>query len=210
MRIRLVLAAGLAAAVIGNLASLLHAPSVVVATHEAPVTTQLALASENERTCQAGETLPADTSAIALTLEAVTGPLVNVEVLAGRQLITSGTRGTAWYGTEVTVPVKPLRHAYSHVRVCFLLHDLTGVVPIRGEYTTPKLAARSSEATLPGRVRISYLSKANSSWLAQAGSVITHMGFGRAASGSWIVFPIVLLMVAAIALGCRLILRELP
>jgi hypothetical protein len=209
VRIKLVLAAGLVAAVIGNFASLLHAPRLVVATNGVQAMTKLTLASDGERICQAGETLPSGTSAIDLTLEAVTGPLVNVEVLAGRALITSGTRGTAWYGTEVTVPVKPLRHGYSHATVCFRLHDLTGVVPVRGQNTAPKLAATASASTLPGRFGVSYLRNGNSSWLAQAGSVITHVGFGRAASGSWIVFPIVALMLAAIAFGCYLIVREL-
>lgn len=208
MRIKIVLAGGLALTAIGIFVALLHSPTTVATTNGVARTVNLGLVEERERICQAGETLPADISAIQLPLVAVTGPQIDVEVLAGNRVITRGSRGTAWYGTAVTVPLIPLRRAHAHVTVCLEPRFITGLLFIHGSYTSPTLAARS-EHVLPGRLSISYLRPAHASWLRQAGAVIRHMGLGRAASGTWIVFPIALLMVGAIALGCRLILREL-
>jgi hypothetical protein len=208
MRIKLVLAGGLALTAIGIFVALLHSPTTVAATNGVARTVNLGPVEEHERICQAGETLPADISAIQLPLAAVTGPQVDVEVLAGARVITRGTRGTAWYGSAVDVPLTPLHRASVHVTVCLQLRFITGLVFAHGSYTSPTIAARGQQA-LAGRLSISYLRPARASWLAQASAVIDHLGLGRAPSGTWIVFPIVLLMAFAIALGCRLILQEL-
>jgi hypothetical protein len=209
MRIKMVLAGGLALSAIAISVALLHSPTTVAATNGVAPTSRLGPVQEHMRTCQGGETLPAGISAIQLPLLAVTGPQVNVEVLSGAHVITRGARATAWYGTAVRVPLRPLRRAYPHVTVCFELRFLTGLVLAHGEVTSSTGAARAGQRALPGRLSISYLRPAHASWWMQAGAVIQHMGLGRAASGTWIVVPLILLMALAIALGCRLIVREL-
>jgi len=72
------------------------------------------------------------------------------------------------------------------------------------------VAARSRQGkALPGRFRIEYLRAASSSWWSQALTVARRMGLGRSPGGTWIVAPMIALMVAAIAVASRLILREL-
>ena len=209
MRIKIVLATGLALTAIAVLVVLLHSPSTVAATNGIQPRTLLAVATQETSACQADETLPAGTSAVRVALGAVTGPQVAVEAFEGSRVITRGTQGTAWYGSAVTVPVKPVRRAFRHVRVCFQLNFLSGYVVMHGAHTSPAAAATANGTSLPGRVAISYLRPARESWWAQAATVIRHMGLGRAASGTWIVLPIAALAACAIALGSWVLVREL-
>jgi hypothetical protein len=209
VRIKVVLAAGLALVAIAVFLVLLHSPATVAASNGVAPATVLGTTTADAGACQSGEALPAHTSAIRLQIEATTGPRVAVEVFAGARPITRGTQGTAWYGSVVTVPVAPLGRAVAHTTVCFRLSDLTGLVALSGASSSPATAAVDNGKPLPGRLRIEYLRPSRESWWSRAGSVIAHMGLGRAASGSWIVLPIVLLGAGAIALASWTLVREL-
>jgi hypothetical protein len=209
VRIKIVLVGGLVLTAIAALAVLQHAPLTVAATNGVVPEIALSSPSEDVSACQRNEALPRGTSAIRLGLEATTGPRVAVTVLAGSRVLTSGTQGTSWFGSEVTIPVRPVDRALSHVTVCFHISLLTGIVTLGGVRTDPSLAATVDGRTLPGRFRIVYLRPSGRSWWSLAGLVIQHMGLGRAASGSWIAIPIAALMVVAIALGSLLVVREL-
>ena len=209
MRIKIVVATGLALTAIAVFATLLHAPEIVAATNGVASSTEVAGTEEAMGVCQRGETLASGTSAIRLQIEATTGPRVDVEVLEGTRIVTRGTLGTGWYGSAATVPVRPLEHTVQHARVCFQLSDLTGLVVMQGGDTKRAIAATTGGKPLPGRLRIAYLTPSHSSWWSLAGTVVHHLGLGRAASGTWIVFPIAALASAAIALGSWLLVREL-
>jgi hypothetical protein len=209
VRIKIVLATGLALIAIAVLGVLAHSPETVAATNGVLPTSALGSTTNNAGACQGGEALPAGTTAIRLQIEATTGPRVAVGVFEGTHLITRGTEGTGWYGAVVTVPVGPVDHAYPHTTVCFQISYLTGLVVLYGAPTAPTVAAIANGKHLPGRIRIVYLRPARKSWWSLAGGVIEHMGLGRAASGTWIVFPIVALAAAAIALGSWSLTREL-
>jgi hypothetical protein len=209
VRIKIVLATGLALVALAVLLVLAHSPATVVASNGVASATVLGTTTGDARACQAGEALPAHTSAIRLQIEATTGPRVAVAVFAGTNLITRGTQGTGWYGSVVTVPVAPVGRAFAHTTVCFGLSDLTGLVALSGASTSPAIAATAGGKPLSGRLRIEYLRPSGKSWWSRAGSVIAHMGLGRAASGSWIVLPILLLGAGAIALASWTLVREL-
>jgi hypothetical protein len=209
VRIKIVLATGLALIAIAVFVALLHSPRTVAATNGVPLAGPVAATRGNVGICQRGEKLLAGTSAIRLQVEATTGPRVVVGVIAGGRLVTQGTVGTAWYGSAVTVPVQPLARTLANVTVCLQLSYLSGQVVAFGASTKPTFAATSEGRPLPGRLRIEYLQSANRSWWSLAGATIEHMGLGRAASGTWIVFPILLFALAAIAVGSRTLVREL-
>jgi hypothetical protein len=208
-RIKAALAAGLTLIAIAAIATLSHAPSTVAATNGIPRTASLSRRVSVASGCQSDETLPRDTSAVRLGLAAVIGPRVTVKVLAGSHVITRGTAGTGWYGSAVTVPVRPVHGAFSHVTVCFGLSFKTGEVTVIGAPTSRAVAAVADGETLRGRMRVEYLHPGSRSWWSMAVSVIQHMGLGRAASGTWIVLPIAALVTASIALASWLVVREL-
>ena len=209
MRIKIVLATGLSLTAIAVFIALLHSPSTVALTNGVQPSTLLVAATGDAGACQRGETLPARTSAIRLQIEATTGPRVSVEVLQDGRIVTQGTKGTAWYGSTVTIPVRSFDRTLTHTTVCLQLSALSGEVALYGATTKRTIAATANGRPLPGRLRIAYLRSAHQSWWSLAGSVIQHMGLGRPASGTWIVLPIAALAAAAIAVGSWILTREL-
>lgn len=160
--------------------------------------------------CQAGEVLPAGTSAIRLTLSSDAGPRVRVSVLSGSHVITSGTAASGWTSGAVTVPVRPVARAASNVRICFGLGPTREQVAIVGSPTSRVVAAIASQGrALPGRIRIEYLRAGDSSWWSLASSVARRMGLGRAPAGAWIALLPLALMGIVVLTTSRLILREL-
>jgi hypothetical protein len=209
VRIKIVLASGLALISGAVLATLLHSPSTVASTNGVQPSTQLMSARSDVGACQAHETVPGATTAIRLQIVATTGPLVSVEVLHRGNVVTHGTMGAAWYGGVVTVPIHAVGRAVSNATICFQLRGLSGEVEAIGTSTSAAIAARSAGKPLPGRVTIAYLRPESRSWLSLAGSTVQHMQLGRAASGPWIVVAIAVLATAAIAVGAWTVNREL-
>jgi hypothetical protein len=210
--VRIVLVAGLTLVAIAIVLTLLQAPMSVAGTNKMPGKQEEPIAStEGSATyCQAGETLPHGSSALRIWLDAASGPRVSVVVSSGGHPITSGERGSDWIGGSVTIPVKPLSRTVSGVTVCvsFRLQDETVIA--QGNAAPAAIAAHDGRKALGGRIWIEYLRPGTRSWASLAPEVMRHMGFGRAAAGTWIVYLALLLLAAVAALASRLVLRELP
>jgi hypothetical protein len=206
MRIRIVLAVGFTLTALAVLIVLQHSPLSAVTSNGAQAVARLGVIQKAGELCHSGEALPRDISAIRLSFGATTGPRIFLTVSSGGRVVTAGTVGSAWYGSAVTVPVRPLSRAYSDVTICAHFGALAGDVGVLGE-PSGTLSGRSR--SIPGQVRVVYLRPDGKSWWSLAGSVIDHMALGRAASGTWIVFPIVALITAAIGLASLVLVREL-
>jgi hypothetical protein len=208
-RVKIALAAGLTLIAVAIGVTLSRAP-LGVAGMNLVLNEKLTSTNRASSACQSNEVLPRGTSAIRIALSAFIGPRVTVKALSGKRVITHGARGSGWTGGVVTIPVRSVHAAISHIRICFAI-ALAGdeTVTAYGEPATPTLAARSREGRpLPGRVRIEYL-RPRRSWWSIAASVARRMGLGHAWSGTWIVFLAIALLTAVAALTSRLILREL-
>jgi hypothetical protein len=208
VRIRITLAIGLTLTTAAVVVVLQRSPLTAAASNGIQVTSHLGAVNGAGAYCQPDEELPAHISAIRLSLGATTGPRIVVTVLSGKRLITSGAVASGWYGSAVTVPVRLLPQAHSPVTICTRFHALNGIVGVLGEAAGPTVAGR--DGFLPGRLSIVYLRPGDRSWWSLAGSVIDNMALGRAASGRWVVFAIVALIVTAIALASLALTRELP
>ncbi len=159
--------------------------------------------------CQGGETLPAGASAIRISLGATAGPRVAVAVRGpdGR-LLARGVSGQGWLADVVTVPVAPLARTVRGATVCFGFGGADERISFFGVRTPAATAARSGGRALPGRVAIEYVRAGSSSWWSLASSVARRMGLGRAWAGTWVALFVGLLMVAVIAAGSWLVIRE--
>jgi hypothetical protein len=185
------------------------APSVVAGTNAAGLEARFADTEGPGRICQPGETLPRETSAIRLSLEAAIGPRVTLEAFAGGRLITSGTRGSGWTAGSVTIPVRPLPDRVSQVTLCVAIARSRVHVAALGAPAGPATAAHSSEgAVLKGRLRSEYLRAGRASWWSLGLAVARRMGLGRTLSGTGIALLVLALMLAIALLAARLILRE--
>jgi hypothetical protein len=208
-RATVTLAAGLALTLIAIGVTLSSSPLVVAQTNGTPAGESIVEATNYAEACQADEVLPAGISAIRLTLVSAVGPRVSVTALAGTHVLTSGVAGSGWTSGAVTVPVRPLARAVSHVRICFGLGPTVENVLIGGSKTSPAVAARSEGKPLPGRITIEYMRAGRSSWWSLASTVARHIGLGRAPSGTWIALLMLALMGAAVATASWLVVREL-
>jgi hypothetical protein len=173
--------------------------------------------------CQANEVLPAGVSAVRLSIWAFFGSRVRVLLYHGTQLLTEGRRGAEWTSDSVTVPVRPVQHAISDVRLCLVLGPNSELLYLLGSKTPPRDAAVYSEGgartaavpasdavSLSGRVNVEYLAAGRGSWWSRALSVARRMGLGRVYSGTWIALLVAALMTAVGVLAVRLTWRELP
>jgi hypothetical protein len=208
-RVSLALGAGLALLTIAIGLTLTRSPPLLAGTNSIPAATRVATTTRSAGACQANEVLPADTSAIRLSLEASLGPRVTVKALSGKRVLTHGERPAGWTGLGVTVPVKRVPQSTSGVKICFAFAVENELVSIFGQRTPATVAATYPEGTLPGRMRIEYLRPGRSSWWSLALSVSRRMGLGRAWAGTWIVLLVLALMVTAATLASWLVLRDL-
>jgi hypothetical protein len=160
--------------------------------------------------CQTGETLPADVSGIRVSIWAFFGTSVHVAVYSGSHVLTEGSRGPDWTGSTVTVPVTPLHHAVSPVKVCFRVGPDSEILYFLGAQASPAEATIGTAGQqLAGRMDFEYLAAGQGSWWSRIGQVANHMGLGHALTGVWVVLLVLALMAATGVLAVRLVLREL-
>jgi hypothetical protein len=177
--------------------------------------------------CQTGETLPGGVSAIRVSLWGFFGAHVHLFLYQGSRLLAQGSRTADWTGSSVTVPVAPLSHSVSGVRVCVAVGPNSEPLNLLGTETsqqqsaialfTKTLVSHTALASVPagdgvpagGRLAIEYVRPAQGSWWSRILTVARHMGLGRAYSGTWIALLVFALMAGAFALAVRLTLREL-
>jgi hypothetical protein len=160
--------------------------------------------------CQPNEVLPAGVTGIRMSLEAYFGTKVSLRVLSGSQILTKGRRGPDWTSRTVTVPVAPLSHSVSHVKLCVEVGPTSEAIFFAGRRTPTQESARSTAGEpLGGRIGVEYLAAGQSSWWSLILTVARHMGLGHALSGTWVVLLIAALMAAVGLLAAGLTLREL-
>jgi hypothetical protein len=206
---RVALAAGLALLAVALVIVLSGSPQVLAGTNGIePLGNVLASVPGGGSACQAGETLPAGSSAIRLSLGATAGPRVAVAVRSNGEVVAHGVSAPGWLGDVVTIPVEPLGRAVRDATVCFAFAGAYERVSFFGARTPARGAARSGKGLLPGRVAVEYVRSGRSSWWSLALSVARRMGLGRARAGTWIALFVGALMAAAIAAASWSLIRE--
>jgi hypothetical protein len=192
--VQIALVAGLTLVVIAIGVTLSRAPLSVAGTNSIPAHPPVGETRGNEQSCQQGGAVPQGTSVIGVSLSANVGPKVSLRVLFGSRVLTQGERSAGWGEDEtVSVPVGG--------------RTVDRILSIKG---TPTRAAAPKALGLRGvLLRIEYLRPGHKSWWSLASSVVHHMGFGHAPGGAWIVYLLLALMLAVVALASGLALREL-
>jgi Predicted membrane protein (DUF2142) len=166
-------------------------PPTVAGRHPIPTRNLAALASGRRSTCQNGGTIPRHTSAIRLPFSGNFGPRVSISVSSGDQRLISAEQAAGWGPAQALVV--PLDD------------DVPGPIPRAVICVTlgPPVGTFQINSTKSG-THLEYLRPGARSWLSRASSVAYHMGLGRAASGVWVVFLVLALMIGIVALVARL------
>lgn len=195
------LTVGLALTALAIVLVMSRSPLEVAGTNSAPANGIVEYVQGGSSRCQISGTVPRDTSAIRISVTANVGPQVTLKVLSGPLVITSGRRVAGWGVQEsVTVPVKRVLRTIPNAEICMAFGPSVRPIIIHG--------AAMPAATVV-TFRVEYLRPGPVSWWSLASTVARHMGFGHAASGTWIVFALLVVMLAVAVLASRLILREL-
>jgi len=208
VRVAIALAAGLLTIAVGVALTLARRPLVLVAENLPQTHHTLIMARHSAGACQAGEVLPAGTSAVRLGLTTDIGSRVGVKVLADSRVIAEGTQRPGWRGASVTVALPPRPRTLAPVTVCFALTDLNSAIRMLGLATGAHVAARAEGKALPGRMHVEYLRPGPRSWWSMLSSVSWRLGLGRAASGTWYALLLLTLVVALVVLSSWAVLRE--
>ena len=165
--------------------------------------------------CQTNEVLPAGVSAMRVWLGVEYGSRIRVTASAHSRLLTDGERGPDWTSRSVMVPVTPLSHSASHVKLCFILGPGSEpIYPIGAEVPPPEMAVvdlGSSHVGRPlgGRVGVEYLAAGDGSWWTRVEEVARHIGIGHALAGTWVALLVATLVAVLATLAVWLTLREL-
>jgi hypothetical protein len=209
-RVKIALTTGLTLLAIAIGLTLLHSPMSVARTNGISGEAVIAMTRDSASACQGKEVLPAETSAIRLTLVAEIGPKITVAALFGKHALTHGARGAGWTGGTVTIPVKRVSHTTSNVDICFALGPAVEDVRILGQNASGAAALSAPEGQrLAGRMRVEYLRQGHASWSSLLPSIARRMGLGHAWGGTWIVLVLLAAMASGTTLASWLIIREL-
>jgi hypothetical protein len=167
--------------------------------------------SAGQEACQEQEPLPADTSAVQVTIgtRGLPGPPIQVTLsVPGGQTITYGGLGAGWHQGVVTIPVKRVTHALEGLRAC--LRD-AGPQPIALAGTTPDAGYHFevAGATVEGRLRYDYLRSGRESWLELLPTLAYRSTIARSnliRHWAWAGAIVLMLLVAGVAVAT--IIRE--
>lgn len=206
--IPLIITIGLGLIVTAIVATIARSPITVAGTNSVSAQVTGELKKGDISSCQPAGTIPRGTSAIRIAIEPIdVGPKVDVKVLSGSRMLAEGQTPAGWgSASTVTVPVKPFAGPIHGAHICTMIGPAVQRFRISGELRH----SHTSEVKLQALIlQMEYLRPGPKSWLSLASSIAYHIGLGHAASGTWIVFLAVLLMLAVVALASRLTLEEL-
>ncbi len=164
-----------------------------------------------EQTCQDGELLPADTSAMRATIGAYgkPGPPLHVTLTApdGKLLSSGGLEG-GWREGVVQIPIAHVSNASELVRLC--VRDAgPGRIAIAGALPDPGFHMDVAGHSIEGRLRYDYMRPGKESWAELLPTIVYRSTLAKAGlirHWAWLGAP--LLMVFAIGLAARTIARE--
>ncbi|HEY3827878.1 MAG TPA: hypothetical protein VGL57_01655 [Solirubrobacteraceae bacterium] len=220
--VKVTLAVGIALTLAIGAVTLSRSPPRVLRVNGPAANQSLGVTNKEPAICQAREVVPANVSAIRLSIDAFFGSNIHLVAYHENHILTEGRRGPTWTGTSVTVPVRPVDHTTSQVNLCFTLAPNHQLVIIPGYRTPPSRSAVALSSTLTsasaagtglhlkGRFLAAYLTAGSGSWWSRIPAVVRHMGFGHFISGIWVALLAAALMLAVGLLTLRLTLQERP
>jgi hypothetical protein len=208
VRIPIVLILGLVLAALAVAVAVARSPLVVLGASSTQVEATLAAMQSGTTVCQAGETVPAGTSAVRFALGSAYGPSISVEVRSGSQVLTRGSRGSEWVG-PTAISVAPVTHAVTNATVCFKVGTVTEGTTLSGGKAGSQPPATVNGTPTTSRTRIEYLRPGPKSFASLAPSIAKSIGLGNASGGAWIVFLLIALMATIVAIASAALIGDL-
>ncbi len=164
-----------------------------------------------QQSCQEGELLPADTSAVRVTLGAEGTPAAPMRVTftgPRGELLSTGALAAGWKQGIVRIPITHVANAIEPVRVC--IRDVgSSPVAVAGTNPDPGLHMLVGNRTVEARLRYDYMRPGSETWLSLL-PVIAHRTTLAKSDliRHWAWAGAILLMLLAVALAAHTIVRE--
>jgi hypothetical protein len=160
--------------------------------------------------CQPGQTLPADTASLRLSAApgSAQAPGLLVTLRRHGRVLARSRVAPGWQGQELTAPIARTTREHDDVDVCVTVLTDGAVTLEQGEP-----AAGGSPIVLDGRpgegaLLIDDYRPGRETWWSYAPTIARRIGFGRGGwGGSWLAGLIAVLVLAAVALAVRVLLR---
>jgi hypothetical protein len=203
-RTRLVLACGLLAIMVFSLAILLQrAPrrSGTNLTGDAGFVIPLV---PGQQLCEASELVPGDTSGLELNADAkgAPGPALHASILTPH-----GTLAAGWQTGHIRIPLTRVRDT-TGATVCIRNQGSTAVA-FGGSIPDSGFQVEDAGQVINGRLRIDYLRPGRESWLQLLPTLVYRFSLGKSdLVRHWSAGAVLLLMMLAISLAFRTVLRE--
>lgn len=211
--VRVVLAVGVLAILGAGLAILLQSGPRRAGTN---LTSELGFAIPLEpfqEVCEPGELVPGDTG--ALRLDASTGgrpgPALSARVSGpAAALLSSGRLAAGWREGSVRIPLTRVAHTAPGATIC--LRNLgPGKVAFAGSVPDSVFQIQLAGKPLGGRMRIEYMRPGSETWLTLLPTLVHRFALAKAdVVRHWAAAAVLVLMLLAVALAARTLVREEP
>jgi hypothetical protein len=208
---RAVSALGLAGIVVTFVVLLAHSAPRRSGTDLTPNGAFVAFLHAGQQACQGQELLPADTSAVRMTIGTYGRPGPPVRVAwsqQGGRPIALGELGSGWQQGVVTIPVRHVSQPSDGLRVC-LTNGGPQVIALAGTKPDSGYSVDVAGGTIAGRLRFDYLRPGRESWFELLPTLVYRSTIGKAGLvRHWAWAGAVVLMLLAAALAIATITRE--
>jgi hypothetical protein len=161
------------------------------------------------RLCQAW-TVPADTSAVRVRIftSAPAAPPLAAEIVSGGRTVSSGALPAGPARELATIPITRVRRSLLDAQIC-IVNRGPSAVSLGGAATPQNQAVRVNGVPQGGLVRFDFLRPGSESWWQLLPTVVHRFGLAKSHwLGAWTFFLTGLLVVLAVGLAVRTLLRE--
>jgi len=207
---RVAAAVGVLAIAIAGLAVLLQSAQRRSGTNLTANTGFVIGVAAGQQLCEPGELVPGDTGAVRLSASsgATPGPRIDVAIGAGARTIATGHLAAGWHTGTVTIPFRRIAATQQNASVC-LVNRGTSTVSFGGSVPDANFYVVLGGKPLSGRMRIEYMRPGRESWLALLPTLAHRFSLAKGdLVRHWAAPAVLVLMLLAIGLALRTILRE--
>jgi hypothetical protein len=208
---RVVAALGVAVIVGVFVVMLLHSEQRRSGTDYTPNGAFVAFLAAGQEACQDAEPVPANTSAVRITMGTRGAPTPAVDLSwsgAHGEVVTSGGIGRGWREGIVTLPVKHVSRATEGTHVC-ARNEGPEQLALAGTQPDPGYHMDVAGGSIEARLRFDYLRPGRESWLQLLPTIAYRSTIAKSdLVRHWAWAGALLLMLLAAALALAIIVRE--
>lgn len=163
-----------------------------------------------QQLCEPGELLPGDTGGLRLAADsgASAGPRLTAHIFSARGAVSSGVLAPGWHSGAVLIPIRRVARTLASAIVC-LRNAGSRPVSFGGSAPASGFVIELAGKPFGGRLRIEYMRPGSESWFSLLPTLVHRFSLAKSdIVRHWAWVAVLVLMLLAIALAGRTMLRE--